>query len=245
MKKVEIYKNGVDTGTIGNNQNWWFDLNHPDSFELFDIDSFYSDVYFATDHVPEQETNKFVNAIKIIFNRITNKELKTVLEAGAGGGWFTKAFLNNNINIISLEGTQAGYKKCLKEGIKEEIIFKHDLRKEIVFNKKFDISICTEVAEHIEIPFSSQLILTLVKHSDLVWFSFEAPGTNQAHYHHCNEQPEKFWINLFDFYNYGALLLPRLEGDNNIGLYGNRGTHLFYNRDVYEDYNLSNINLYI
>ncbi|KKK66089.1 hypothetical protein LCGC14_2967580, partial [marine sediment metagenome] len=52
------------------------------------------------------------------------------------------------------------------------------------------------------------LILNLINHSDIVWFSSDYLGVNEAHYHHCNEQPLKFWRNLFNFYDYDVYLLP-------------------------------------
>jgi hypothetical protein len=67
------------------------------------------------------------------------------------------------------------------------------------------------------------LVQTLVSHSDVVWFSFEPPGTNEAHYHHSNEQPAKFWLNLFRFHDYRAIELPN-ELTQLLAL---RGTHVF------------------
>jgi hypothetical protein len=227
MKKIEIFKNGEDNGYLGSNDNWWFDKNHADSFELFDLDGFYSEDYFKEDHIKGDMVCNYVNTIKNYYCDITKKELKSVLEAGCAGGWFTKEFINNNIDVIALEGSLCGYNACLKKGISTSNIIKHDLRNEINLNKKFDICCCTEVAEHIETPFSSQLVLTLIKHSDLVWFSFEEPGTNENHYHHCNEQPEKFWVNIFDFYGYDYIKIPKEIYDT----FSGRGTHLFYNKN--------------
>lgn len=234
MKKIEIFKNGEDSGYIKNNQNWWFDSSHPDSFELFDLDGFYSEKYFISDHVNENQVNNFYNSITEIYKKITGNDLKSVFEAGAGGGWFTKKLIDKGVDIIAIEGSKSGYEKSLHKGISPENIKHHDLRKPINMHKKFDICCCTEVAEHIETPFSSQLILTLITHSDLVWFSFEPPGTNDAHYHHCNEQPEKFWKNIFDFYGYSMIRIPNHISDN----FSSRGTHIFYNRKNYNTLNI-------
>lgn len=232
MKKIEIFKDGQDTGYISdNNQHWWFDPSNPNSFELFDLDGFYDDFYFREDHVNINQVENYVFYIKEFYKNITNKELKSVFECGAGAGWFTKKFLDTGINdIYSIEGSISGYNKCLLRGISDSIIHRFDLRNSINLNRKFDISICTEVAEHIETPFSSQLIKTLTDHSDIVWFSFEPPDTNNSHYHHCNEQPEKFWVNLFDFFGYGSIRIP-------MDIYvkvGFRGSHIFYKKELYE-----------
>lgn len=227
MKKVEVFnESGQDIGWIGKNQKWWFDEDHPNSFELFDIDTFYEKNYFKSDHVSYIVTKKYVNHVINYYKKITNKNLNSVLEAGCGGGWFTKEFLNRNIDIFALEGSICGYDSSISKGISTEIIKRHDLRLPINLEKRFDMVCCTEVAEHIETPFSATLIKTLVDHSDIIWFSFEPPGTNSAHYHHCNEQPEKFWVNIFDFYDYGYIKVPQ----NVIADCEYRASHIFYNR---------------
>lgn len=229
MKSKIIFQNGIDTGYINNNQKWWFDENHPDCFELFDLDSFYSEEYFSNDHVPKNIVDNYFNHITEYYTKITGKQLKTVFEAGCAGGWFTEKFLNNDIDVMAIEGSKCGYDATISRGVNKNNVIKHDLRNEINLNKKFDISCCTEVAEHIETPFSSQLIKTLINHSDLVWFSFEEPNTNMAHYHHPNEQPEKFWINIFDFYGFDFIKLP----NEVVTSVSNRGTHIFYNKNKY------------
>ena len=48
-------------------------------------------------------------------------------------------------------------------------------------------------------------------------------------YHHPNEQPDIFWINLFDFFNYGYVKLSdEIYSETNL-----RGRYVFYNKNVY------------
>jgi hypothetical protein len=145
---------------------------------------------------------------------------------GSGGGWFLKEFLNIGYNIYGLEGSDAGIESCLKKGIPENKIIKQDFRRIFNLGRRFDIALCTEVAEHVEPSLAGVLVHNLVSHSDLIWFSSEEPNTNQAHYHHCNEQPDKFWINLFDFFGYGVTRIPDLIFKATAG----RGKFLFYKK---------------
>jgi SAM-dependent methyltransferase len=206
--KVEIFKDGTDQGYLGTNQLWWFDPSFEHSFSIFDLDGFYADSYFKDDHVGPEVVKNYPSAVIEWGRIILGRDVKSILEVGCGGGWFTEAFINQGIDIIAIEGTKAGYNKCLDRGIPEKCLLKHDIRKPLSLNRKFDIALCTEVAEHIEPPFSSQLVMNLVHHSNLIWFSFEEPGTNEAHYHHSNEQPAIFWKNLYAFYEYGMEPLP-------------------------------------
>lgn len=211
---------------------WWLDEKVENSFEYFDLNGFYNQDYFNHDHVEDVIANNYVLYVSHYYKTISGKDLKSVLEIGSAGGWFTKKFMDYGFDIFGVEGSQCGYDSCLKKGIPESQILKHDIRNPLKLNKKYDIVCCTEVAEHIEIPFSGTLIKTLVDNSDMVWFSSVPPGLlglPHPTYDHCNEQPDKFWINLFDFFNYGYLKLSD-EVYNNTQL---RGRYVFYNRDVY------------
>ncbi len=91
MKKIQIFdQSGNDHGWIGNNQSWWFDVTHPDSYEIFDLDSFYETNYFKHDHVGQDVVQNYVFYVKYFYNKICNKELNSVFEVGCAGGWFTK-----------------------------------------------------------------------------------------------------------------------------------------------------------
>lgn len=229
MKRIDIFQDGKDLGYIEAYRcsKWWFEPSYKDSFDIFDLDGFYEANYFKNDHVGQGAIKNYVKHVRDYYTRLTSKPLTSVLEAGCAGGWFTKEFLDQGIDIIALEGSECGVQATIKRGVSESRVIKHDLRRDINLNRKFDIVCCTEVAEHIEPPFSSQLIKTLTDLSDIVWFSFEAPETNGAHYHHCNEQPEKFWVNIFDFYNFNSYKLSH-------EIYTEceaRATHVFYNRN--------------
>lgn len=233
VKKIVIHHDGKLTGYVkdAKSSGWWLDENCEDSFQYFDLDSFYDETYFKNDHIPEYIANNYVLYILHYFNKISGRTLKSVLEIGSGGGWFTKKFMDYGVEIFGVEGSDCGYNACLKKGLPESQMLKHDFRIPLKLDKKYDIVCCTEVAEHIEIPFSGTLIKTLVDNSDMVWFSSVAPGVIgiPPTYDHCNEQPEKFWINIFDFFNYGYIELPN-------DVYTNtqwRGRYVFYNKNVY------------
>jgi SAM-dependent methyltransferase len=214
---------GMDKGYLKAKQNWWFDPAFPHAFELFDLDAFYETSYYAADHVNHETVCAYVDAVLEYGERLLGRPVESVLECGCAGGWFTQQFMNLGVDVFAVEGSSAGLSRALSRGIAAERLHKHDLRRPLQLDRRFDVAICTEVAEHVECPFSSQLIQNLVTHSDVVWFSFEPPDTNEAHYHHSNEQPAKFWINLFRFYDYSAIELPAEVGR----MVGDRGTHIF------------------
>ncbi|MEA2463508.1 MAG: hypothetical protein QOJ98_1255, partial [Acidobacteriota bacterium] len=195
--KVRAYVDGEEKGWLGDNQRWWFDPAFAHAFSIFDLDSFYDENYFKVDHVGPDTVTKYVDHVLAFGAQLLGRPVESVFEAGSAGGWFTEELIRRKIDVMAVEGTRVGYDRSVARGVPRSQIVHHDLRVPLSLGRQFDMALCTEVAEHIECPFSSQLVQNLVTHSQLVWFSFEEPGTNDAHYHHSNEQPEPFWINLF------------------------------------------------
>lgn len=224
--RVEVFASGKDEGYLGQDQRWWFNPAFPHAFSIFDLDGFYGDPYFEVDHVGPDVVSRYVSAVTEWGARAYGRPIVSVAEFGTAAGWFTKAMLDRRLDVVGVEGSRAGHARTIARGVPESRMHRLDLRRRIDLGRRFDIALCTEVAEHIEPPFSSQLVDNLVRHAPLVWFSFEEPATNEAHYHHCNEQPVPFWRNLFAFYGYGFVPLP---AELSASLEG-RGRFLAYER---------------
>ena len=227
-----LQANGEYNGWVEKTSNvWWLDEEVKHSFTFYNLDTFYNNDYFMNDHVKEEVVKNYVHYVSYFFEKIAKRKLKSVLEMGTAGGWFTKKFQDEGYEIFGLEGSTCGIEATIDKGISGDNLLKHDFRLPLNLNKKFDIVCCTEVAEHLEIPFAGTLIKTLVDHSDLIWFSSAPPYVLQmpSSYHHPNEQPDIFWINLFDFFNYDYVKLSdEIYNDTNL-----RGRYIFYNRSVY------------
>jgi hypothetical protein len=135
----------------------------------------------------------------------------SVVEFGNGGGYFSKVFsdLLPSDSFMTVEGTGAGYAETLARKVPAHQVRQHDLRLPLYIGKRFDLAVCTEVVEHVEPPFTSQIIMTLVLHSDVIWFSYKGDSTEaRAWINHPNERPLKMWKNLFDFYGFDIVPIP-------------------------------------
>ncbi len=185
--------------------NWWFDADEPNAFEIFDLDGFYSDRYYDCDHVQPPIVTVIAASLLVAGRDILGRNVESVLDLGCGQGQFTRGLLASGLDVVAVEGSAAGCAAALKRGVPQSRLVRHDMRLPLQLNRKFDVVMCTEVAEHLEPPFSSQLIHTISEHSDVCWFSSERPETNEGHLHHPNEQPDIFWINLFRFYGFQPL----------------------------------------
>ena len=92
-----------------------------------------------------------------------------------------------------------------------------DLRQPLPTDRKFDLAISCEVAEHLPATSAATLIGTLTSLSDVVLFSAAIPG--QGGVHHVNEQWPAYWQALFRARNYSAydFIRPRIWNDRSGG----------------------------
>ena len=69
--------------------------------------------------------------------------------------------------------------------------------------EKYDLLLCLEVAEHLDIMHSTALVDKLTGLSDTILFSAAIPG--QTGENHVNEQPHSFWLDKFEERGYLVL----------------------------------------
>lgn len=209
------------------NSYWWNDKNIPEAFLVSKLDDTYTEQYFTAERGHPTTNTAYVTHIENLIPMLLDRPLKSIVELGNGGGYFAKKFFDLEYDVVSVEGNGNGFQQTLDRGLPPEKAVKHDLRMPLFLGRRFDVALCTEVVEHVEPSFSSQIILNIVLHSDVVWFSNAEPGDNkQSWIDHPNERPLKMWQALFDFYDYGIILLPaqvRSEA-------ADRGTLVAYNR---------------
>lgn len=119
---------------------------------------------------------------------------KSIVDFGcAEGAWLREAqALNNDVDILGLDGDYVDRKR-LK--IHEEKFMPIDLRQNILLNRRFDLAISTEVAEHLEEEFADIFVDNIVRAADQVLFSAAIP--NQGGVHHVNEKWQSYWIQKF------------------------------------------------
>ncbi len=124
---------------------------------------------------------------------------KSVVDFGCGLGTWLKVFKDSGIdNLLGLDGDwidRSKFEASVIGSFKEV-----DLEKEIKLEKKYDLAISLEVAEHLHKDSASIFVKNLINASDIVVFSAAVPM--QGGQNHINEQPLTYWINLFNEYGY-------------------------------------------
>src|ERR1700752_282649 len=101
------------------------------------------------------------------------KKINSILDVGCGTGtWLSVALELGVKEIMGVDGAALAQTE-LKIPVSS---FKNiDLTRSLNLNRKFDLAICLEVAEHLPESASKVLIDTLTDHSDFILFSAAIP----------------------------------------------------------------------
>lgn len=121
---------------------------------------------------------------------------ESVIDYGCGIGSFIQGLKECNVNVKGYEISKAA-KPFIDSSIIEDIEFKN------ILNVKdyADISLCLEVAEHIDPDNSDRLVKMLCGNTkDYIIFTAAPPG--QGGTGHINCQSKKYWIDLFKKYSW-------------------------------------------
>ncbi len=94
--------------------------------------------------------------------------------------------------ILSIDGDHIDKSKLL---IPKECFLAANLEKPLKINKRFDLAISLEVAEHLSPTSAETFITTLTQLAPVVVFSAAIPF--QGGVRHINEQWPDYWVNLF------------------------------------------------
>lgn len=119
---------------------------------------------------------------------------KSIMDVGCGTGtWLRAAMDLGATDVFGIDGVNIPANQLL---IEPQRFQRCDLTAPIDLNRRFDAVFCLEVAEHLDAQHAVELIQTLTRHSDLIFFSAACPG--QDGQHHVNCQWPIYWQQLFN-----------------------------------------------
>ena len=146
----------------------------------------------------------------------------SIIDIGCGPGHFAnelKRLGGDDIFVSALDNS-----KDVSQFINPKVHFiKHDLTKPLKFEKRFDVSLCLEVIEHLDEKYEDEICKTLVgstRHFLIV--SIAQP--DQIIPEHVNLKPLEYWIKKFSSlgliyrHDYRALL-NNIWHDNDVKSY--------------------------
>lgn len=114
---------------------------------------------------------------------------KSVIDWGCASGLYLMPFVERGIKVCGIDGESTGGSK-----LKPNEFFCLDIRKQLVTDR-YDLALCIEVAEHLQLEYADVLIDNIVRSSDVIFWSAAQPG--QGGQFHYNEQPISYWARKF------------------------------------------------
>jgi SAM-dependent methyltransferase len=157
---------------------------------------------------------------------------KSVLDVGCGhGAWLKACHELGATQLLGLDGNWNSQSSMIDSAIEFRSI---DLNKPFSIPEKVDLTICLEVAEHLEPRIATQFIHCLTETSDVVLFS--AAYLNQGGTNHINEQQHSYWAKLFAARHFYAfdLFRPVFWGNENVDFWYRQNVFLYVRKDSSE-----------
>jgi SAM-dependent methyltransferase len=126
---------------------------------------------------------------------------RSVIDIGCGtGSWLAVIKTHHIDDVLGVDGPWVPDKSLR---IPKSCFLARDLTKPIDIERRFDLAISLEVAEHLDRDCARSFVDTLVKLSPVVLFSAAIPY--QGGTHHVNEQWPDYWAELFGEHGYVAI----------------------------------------
>ncbi|PSB27228.1 class I SAM-dependent methyltransferase [Stenomitos frigidus] len=159
---------------------------------------------------------------------------RSVVDVGCGLGAWLSVF--RELGVQDSLGIDGDYVNASQLQIPVETFLAKDLTQPLKLDRRFDLAVSLEVAEHLPPEAANTLIESLIELSDVVLFSAAIPfqgGTG-----HLNEQWTGYWVKLFEHYGYVAIdcLRHRLWSNEYVQPWYIQNTLLFVRSERLEDY---------
>ncbi len=122
----------------------------------------------------------------------------SVLDVGCGvGTWLSVC---SELGVPDVLGLDGGYVEREQLFIAPDRFVATDLEQPIDLDRRFDLAMSLEVAEHLAPAAADAFVASLVRHADVVLFSAAIPEQGGAH--HVNEQWPAYWAARFAAHGY-------------------------------------------
>jgi hypothetical protein len=154
----------------------------------------------------------------------------SVVDIGCGlGSWLSVFAKHGAGDILGVDGDWVD-KEMLN--IPQEQFHKADLTRPLRLDKRYDLALSLEVAEHLPESAADTFVQSLVDASDHIIFSAAVPF--QGGQNHINEQQPSYWITKFASHHYHCYdaLRPIIWNDGEIAYWYRQNILIFSKKEL-------------
>jgi len=177
---------------------------------------FSTDVYSASYFEDIERLEK--DSVDVIAKWVSeNLQPKTIIDVGCGPGHMMEAFHNRKIDVFGVDISKHALNKVREKNLKAK---KVDLTKPNITlpGVPYDLAISCEVAEHLHEKYANTFVKRMCEASNTIYITAAEPDKNMGPgMMHFNEQPNEYWIKLFEEEGYD---LDRTLTDDARNLFG-------------------------
>lgn len=152
---------------------------------------------------------------------------QSVIDVGCGvGTWLSVWQKNFGTQIYGIDGDYVDRKQLF---IEEKNFHPYNLEKRINLDRKFDLAMTLEVAEHLTPERADSFVEDLTKLSDVILFS--AAIVAQGGTNHINEQMQSYWAEKFSRLGYVAIdcIRPKIWFDKQVASWYRQNIFIYVN----------------
>lgn len=183
----------------------------------------------------ERQSNETYSSSEVIVPLLLDLvQPQSVIDVGCGTGSWLRTFREHGIQQLS--GFDGPWLDTAKLLIPQDLFTRADLDKPLQVDRRFDLAISLEVAEHLKPESADGFVASLTSLSDVVAFSAAIPF--QGGFHHLNEQWPEYWAQLFEKRGYLAIdcLRLRLWNVPNVHYWYRQNMLVYVKRDMLDRY---------
>lgn len=163
-------------------------------------DTHYDDGFYVA-----QRQGSLLSARSIVPLVIEYLHPASVVDVGCGVGTWLSVFREAGVtDVCGIDGDYVRRDALL---FPEEAFLAADLARGVSLDRRFDLAVCVEVAEHLEDEHAERFVRSLVTLAPAVLFSAAIPMQGGAN--HVNERWQSYWAGLFAGCGYRPLDLFR------------------------------------
>jgi SAM-dependent methyltransferase len=181
--------------------------------------------YYTTEFYEGLEQGSHHSALAVLGLLYRLYKPQSVVDVGCGrGSWLAAAENLGSVDLFGLDGDWVDPAQLMSPNI---VFKKVDLERSLPDDRRFDLCMCLEVAEHLSSNRSESFIQSLCALSDVIIFSAAIPS--QGGVNHVNEQWQSHWIGIFRSNGFKCfdLFRPKLWGNESIDWWYRQNLFLF------------------